>query len=122
MYLAQQIKRSGMKVSYQPEANVKHIHHENFYQIKNRYERESVALKWMIPNLKITFFEFIKIFILYIFSDFSAAIKEKILIENILSIILYRVAMSYGSYIGNHKNIKISERSKKIYFYPRNKE
>ena len=122
MYLAQQIKRSGMKVSYQPEANVKHIHHENFYQIKNRYERESVALKWMIPNLKITFFEFIKIFILYIFSDFSAAIKEKILIENILLIILYRVAMSYGSYIGNHKNIKMSERSKKIYFYPRNKE
>lgn len=122
MYLAQQIKRDGMKVSYKPDASVKHIHHENFYQIKNRYERESIALKWMIPNLKITFFEFIKIFFLYILSDFSSAIKEKILIKNIFSIILYRLAMSYGSYAGNHKNIELSERSKKIYFYPRNKE
>ena len=122
MYLAQQIKRHGMKVSYQPEANVMHIHHENFYQIKNRYEREALALRWVIPNLKITFFEFIKIFFLYIFSDFSSAIKEKILMKNIFSIILYRLAMSYGSYVGNHKNIELSERSKKIYFYPRNKK
>ena len=122
MYLAQQIKRNKMRVSYIPEANVKHIHHENFYQIKNRYERESIALKWVIPNLKITFFEFIKIFILYIFSDFFDAIKEKILIKNFYSILLYRFAMSYGSYIGNHKTSELSERSKKIYFYPRNKK
>ena len=119
MYLAKQLKKDGMKISYQPEANVKHIHHEKFYQIKNRYEREAIALKLILPNLKIDFFEFIKIFFLSIFSDFSAAIKEKILIKNILPIILYRLAMSYGNYIGNNKNIKLSERSKKIYFYSR---
>ena len=118
MYLAQQIMQDNMMVSYIPEANVKHIHHENFRQIKNRYERESIALKWIIPNIKITFFEFIKIFFLFIISDFSAARKEKVFLKNFFSILFFRFAMSYGSYIGNSKSNKLSEKSKKIYFYP----
>ena len=44
MYLAQQLKNNNMKVSYVPNAIVKHIHQENFKKIKNRYERESIAL------------------------------------------------------------------------------
>ena len=45
MYLTQQITQDNMKVSYIPEASVKHIHQENYKQIKNRYERESIALR-----------------------------------------------------------------------------
>lgn len=119
MYLTQQIIQDNMKVSYIPEANVKHIHHENFRQIKNRYERESMALKWIIPNIKITFFKFIKIFFLFIISDFSVARKEKVFLKNFFSILFFRFAMSYGSYIGNNKSNKLSEKSKKIYFYPK---
>ena len=119
MYLTQQITQDNMKVSYIPEANVKHIHQENFKKIKNRYERESIALKWIIPDIKITFFEFVKIFFLYIISDFSAAKEEKVFFKNFFSILFFRFAMSYGSYIGNNKNNKLSEKSKKIYFYPK---
>jgi rhamnosyltransferase len=118
MYLTQQITQDNMKVSYIPEASVKHIHQENFKQIKNRYERESIALRWIIPDIKITFFEFVKIFFLYIISDFSAAKKEKVFLKNFFSILFFRFAMSYGSYIGNSKSNKLSEKSKKIYFYP----
>ena len=119
MYLTQQITQDNMKVSYIPEASVKHIHQENFKQIKNRYERESIALRWIIPDIKITFFEFVKIFFLYIISDFSAAKKEKVFLKNFFSILFFRFAMSYGSYIGNNKSNKLSEKSKKIYFYPK---
>ena len=116
MYLTQQITQDNMKVSYIPEASVKHIHQENFKQIKNRYERESIALRWIIPDIKITFFEFVKIFFLYIISDFSAAKKEKVFLKNFFSILFFRFAMSYGSYIGNSKSNKLSEKSKKNLF------
>ncbi len=119
MFLAQQIKKDNMKVSYVHNAIVKHIHQENFKQIKNRYERESIALRSIMPDIKISFFEFIKIFYLYIISDFSTAIKEKVLVKNLFSIIMFRFAMSLGSYTGNNKKLSLSEKSKKIYFYPR---
>ena len=122
MYLAKQIKNNNMKVSYIPDATVTHIHHENFNQIKNRYERESIALKWIIPNIKITFYEFIKILYLHILSDFLAAFKEKLFLKKFYSILLFRLAMCYGTYAGNHKDIKLSKRAKKLYFYPRNKK
>lgn len=119
MFLAQQIKKDNMKVSYVHDAIVKHIHQENFKQIKNRYERESIALRSILPDIKISFFEFMKIFYLYIISDFSAAIKDKVLMKNLFSIIMFRFAMSLGSYTGNNKRLSLSEKSKKIYFYPK---
>lgn len=120
MYLAQQLKNNNMKVSYVPNAIVKHIHQENFKKIKNRYERESIALKWILPDIKVTFYDFLKIFFLYLVSDFSAAIKQKVFIKNFFSILMFRFAMSYGSYIGNNKSFSLTEKSKKIYYYPEN--
>jgi rhamnosyltransferase len=108
----------GLNIAYCSKATVYHIHEESWRKIKLRYERESYALKDIMPEIHISFFDFIRYLITAIWSDMLLSIKNRVFIRNINEIILFRISQYYGSYSGNHLHRKLSRRKKEKYFYP----
>ena len=102
---------SDLIISYVAESKVKHIHNETYSQIKWRYEREAITYYKINNNEHFYLYDFMKYFILNIFSDF----KTKNGYKNILSIIKFRYNQFFGTYKG-YKYIK-KRRSLKNKFY-----
>ena len=115
--VAKRIIADGYKLSYEPNAGVFHIHQEKFRQIKNRFERESLALQKIMPEIHINLFDLIILIYSSVFADIIALDKKRL--RTIVSIIAYRCLQYYGSYRGNHISRKLSKKAKYVYFYPK---
>lgn len=118
MELAQRLLRNGGKVMYQPEAVVYHHHDETWGQIRNRYEREAIALQHVMPNVHVSLKDVVRYIATSVFNDAFAAAKKRVFRDNIKEILFYRAHQYLGVYAGNnqHRRLSISEREK--YFYP----
>ena len=122
MALAKQLSLKNQKIGYVAEACVFHIHDETWQQVKNRYEREAIALQEIMPEVQLSFIDVTKFFSAAILNDFIAAFSEKILLKELFNIFRFRFAQYKGSYNGN-KNIRmLSQEMKHKYFYPNDNE
>lgn len=119
MHMAKNIINNKMFIGYVANAVVFHLHHENWSKIKNRFEREALALQKILPEVQFTFFDFIRYLLTSIFYDIFASIRYKLFFKNFFEIIYYRSAQYWGSYKGNHLNRLISKKIKDQYFYPK---
>jgi rhamnosyltransferase len=119
MYLAQQLIEADNTIAYVAKASVYHIHDETWEQIKNRYEREAIALQKIMPELHFERLDFLKCFTVGVLVDLKAAKKNGILIKEFWSVIRFRFSQYYGAYSGNHIHRKLSYEMKMKYFYPR---
>ncbi len=122
MYLAKQLVNDNQKIGYISTAGVYHIHDESWHQIRIRYEREAYALHQIMPEVHISFLDFIRFFLVGVFTDVGAAAKERQLLSTVFEIILFRFNHYLGSYKGNHEIRKVSEDRKTQYFYPKDME
>ena len=119
MYLAKKLYDSGLLMGYVSNAIVYHIHHENWGKIKNRFEREAIALQKILPEVQISFFDLIRYIFSSILIDLKVSIQQKYYFTKLPEIIYYRTAQYWGSYMGNHLNRLISKKIKDQYFYPK---
>ena len=119
MYLAKKLYDSGLLLGYVSNAIVYHLHHENWGKIKNRYEREAIALQKILPEVQISFFDLIRYIFSSILIDFKVSMQHKFYFIKLPEIIYYRTAQYWGSYKGNHLNRLISKKIKDQYFYPK---
>jgi glycosyltransferase involved in cell wall biosynthesis len=119
LHLAKKIVESGKFLGYVSTAVVYQLHHENWHKIKNRFEREAIALRSILPEVHISFFDFLRYVFSSIFLDIKVSIKEKVYLKRIPQIVYYRTAQYWGSYKGNHLNRLISKKIKDQYFYPK---
>jgi len=120
MYFAKLLtEKYDKKIAYVSEAIVYHIHEESWSQIKLRYEREAIALQKIMPNVHITFYDFLRYFGSSIWLDMVEARKEHVLTRKIVDIILFRYMQFWGTYKGNHDLRKLSASMKESYFYPK---
>lgn len=119
MHLAQRLVKEGMSLGYVAEAGVFHIHTETWSKVKTRFEREAVALQRIMPEVHISFWDFIRYVASSLLFDCGEALKQRSLVRNAGSIISYRTAQYWGSYRGNHLHRKLSRTVKERYFYPR---
>lgn len=122
MYLAKSLVEDGKTISYIAEAAVHHIHDESWAQVRYRYEREAIALKQVMPELHLSFLDFLKYFVIAVLSDFKVGIAEKVSIGQFIEILAFRLMQYWGSYRGNHEHRKLSAKMKKLYFYPKDLE
>lgn len=120
MYLAKGLNIKGMLVGYVAEAVVYHIHDESWSNVKNRYEREAIALQRIMPEVHVSLGDAIYFFIIGILKDWKAAFKQRVLIRECNSILLFRFYQYYGAYLGSHNHRQLSKEMKMKYFYPRN--
>lgn len=119
MHLAKKATTDGLTVQYAPRAPVFHYHHESWRQIKRRFEREAIALKAIMPELHVTFLDAIRYWFAGVLGDYSAALSERKLCQNLLSVPKYRLCQYYGSWKGNRQHRRLSKKKKERYFYPK---
>lgn len=122
MHMAKSLVDQGKKIAYVAEAPVYHIHNENWKQVKLRYEREAIALQKIMPEVHVSFKDFLHYLFTAIFNDFVEAKRQGVLLKNIKDIMLFRLMQFWGSYKGNQRHRELSAKAKFKYFYPNNKE
>lgn len=118
MFLAKQILQDNGKISYVESSIVYHIHDESWMQVKTRYERESIALQKIMPEVTVSLLDAFNFIVSAIFRDARIAFNQKVLFKELSSIILFRFMQYYGIYKGNHVCRKLSRETKMKYFYP----
>ena len=119
MYMASELSKQSVSVGYISSAVVVHHHDENWSQIRNRFEREAIALRVIMPQIYLTGVDVCRYFFISIASDMIWALKNGIFINNIFEIFLYRYNQFIGSYIGNKMHRDLSKSEKEKYFYPK---
>ena len=113
--------QNGKKILYVPNAEIIHVHEENWKQIRNRYKREAIALRQIESYISMNFLNLIYLILLSIFSDFFAVKTIKSLRKNFISIILFRLNQYLGTYEGlNLKNDEIDKLKSTFYYPPKN--
>ena len=111
---------NGKKIIYVPEAKIIHVHDENWKQIRNRYKRESIALKKIEPGISMNFVNLLYLIMISTFSDLSSIKTIKSLRKNFLSIILFRVNQYLGTFEGLNLKNKDINKLRSIFYYPPN--
>jgi glycosyltransferase involved in cell wall biosynthesis len=119
MELGKRLINAGQKLAYVADAPVYHIHNESWKSVRNRYEREAIALQRIAPEIQISFLDFLRYYISAILLDIGTAIQEKIFVNTLGKILLFRLMQFWGSYRGNHEHRKLSKEMKEKYFYPK---
>jgi len=119
MALAKSIVADGHKVGYVANSSVYHIHEESWHQVRSRYEREAIALQNIMPEVQVSFADFIRYYTSSLLFDFGSAIQEKVFLKFFGQIVLFRLMQYWGTYRGNHDHRKMSEELKEEYFYPK---
>jgi len=119
MHLAKSLVSKGMRLGYVAEAPVYHIHEESWVRVKNRFEREAIALQHIMPEVHVTLLDFLRYLSSSLLFDYGAALQEKVLLRNLSDILMYRLAQYWGAYRGNHYHRQLSRKRKERYFYPR---
>ncbi len=119
MHLAKKLVSLGMDIGYVAEAPVYHIHEETWSNVKNRFEREAIALQFIMPEVHVTLLDFMRYLSSSLLFDYAAALQEKAFMNNVSDIFKYRLAQYWGSYRGNHFHRQLSKQQKERYFYPR---
>ena len=119
MYLARSLIEDGHSIGYCAEAAVYHIHDEPWQSVLNRYEREAVALRKIMPEVHVGTYDLVKFITVGILKDFRAAAGQGVFWREARSIVAFRFAQYYGAYKGHGLHRQISHEAKTRYFYPR---
>lgn len=117
--LAKRLVSKGQAVAYVAQAPVLHLHDENWQQVRRRFEREAIALQYIMPEVHVSWSDFVRYVVSAIMLDCGAALQQKRLRRTVGEIVLYRVMQFWGSYRGNQLHRELSRKRKEAYFYPR---
>lgn len=118
MALAKQLIQNDLHIAYVAEACVYHHHDETWSEISRRYERESIALRSIMPQIQVGKRDLIRYIFTSILFDFNVALGEKVLLKKAVEIVKYRCHQYWGSYKGNHTHRELSNTEKEKYFFP----
>jgi rhamnosyltransferase len=115
---AHQLQKMGYDISYSAEAEVIHIHEETWIRIFNRYRREAIALKNIFPHEHFGFWDFIRLFPANVISDYVHALRQKSMLENLMSILKFRFMQFWGTYRGFAQSGPVTSMLKRTFYYP----
>ena len=119
MELAKRLVARGHRIGYVAEAPVIHIHEESWSRVKVRYEREAIALQAIMPEVHLSFGDFLRYTTSAVFLDWGEAIKAKCFLREAWPVVMFRTMQFWGAYRGNNDHRRLSQRKKEAYFYPR---
>lgn len=119
MELARRLVEQGHKIGYVAEAPVIHVHEESWGKVKTRYEREAVALQAIMPEVHVSFGDFMRYAAAGIFLDWAEALQQKVFFRKAGEIVMFRLMQYWGTYRGANDHRKMSKARKEHYFYPR---
>jgi glycosyltransferase involved in cell wall biosynthesis len=114
---AKKIQKKGYNIAYESHAPIVHVHDESITKIKNRYMREAIAFKRIMPKQHMSFFDFIRLSAGNIVSDCIHAQHDGVFIKNVKEIVHFRFLQFWGTYKGFHfKEADVQLRQR--FYYP----
>lgn len=119
MELGKRIVSRNRRIAYCADAPVFHLHNESWRQVRLRYEREAIALRHIMPEVHLTFGDFLRFFGAAVLLDCRVALRERRLQRVFREIVMFRLMQFWGAYRGNHVHRVLSRQTKYHYFYPR---
>lgn len=111
-------KEEGYEISYVAEAEIIHLHDERPMQICNRYRREAIALKQILPQSQFRFRDFINMWVYKCFSDWSQAMEDGVFAKEWFNVMWFRFMQYLGTWFGYQYSGKIDSRLHKKFYYP----
>ncbi|NJL13753.1 MAG: glycosyltransferase [Microscillaceae bacterium] len=115
---AKKILALGYEIAYKAEAEIIHVHEETPQKIFNRYKREAIALKAILPSETFRFLDFVRLFSINLFSDFYHAFRQGCLGLHLSSILTFRWMQFWGTYQGFRQKQSLSRQMKQKFYYP----
>ena len=97
MDLAKRLMNNNYKLGYCADAVVYHLHNETWSQVMWRYEREAFALRLIMPEVHVSFWDFLRYTINAITIDSIMAVREKVFFRNFIEIIMFRTMQYWGN-------------------------
>ena len=119
MELGRRLVERGLKIGYVAEAPVYHLHDESWRKMHRRYEREAIALQRIMPEVHVSFLDFLRYSASAILLDAGVALQERVVLKRFPEIVMFRLLQFLGAYQGNHETRKMSRVLKEKYFYPK---
>ncbi len=108
----------GYDIAYTAEAEIIHLHDETPAQVHNRYRREAIAMKQILPNSQFSLWNFIRLWSSSTYSDLLEAKREKLLAKNWWSILWFRFLQYWGTYRGYNYSGRIDSQLHQAFYYP----
>jgi glycosyltransferase involved in cell wall biosynthesis len=111
-------KQEGFRIVYVSEAEIIHVHDETFQQVHNRYKREAIAMKQILPESRFSFRNMLGMILRKIDSDLGQARREKVFWTEILGIMKFRTMQYLGTWQGYRYSGKIDQGLHRRFYYP----
>jgi rhamnosyltransferase len=115
---ARKILALGFSVAYSADAEVVHVHDETDAQRFNRYKREAIALKRILPDSHFGVFDFIWLYSSNSVLDLMAAAREGVLQHKVWEILRCRWHQFAGTLSGYRFKGPLAKQMKMQFFYP----
>ena len=115
---AKRAQQLGHRIAYSAEAIIVHVHNETPDRILNRYRREAIALKRVLPQQHFHLFDFMRLVIGNISSDLYHAWHDGLLWGKVGEIFTFRLMQFTGTYRGFLHHGSISRQLKQTFYYP----
>jgi glycosyltransferase involved in cell wall biosynthesis len=113
-------KEQGYGIAYVAEAEVIHLHDEGPPQVLNRYQREAIALKQILPASRFTLWNFLILWLGMTFTDLRQSRRDQVLRQVWQSIIWFRFMQYLGTYRGYNFSGSVDAQLHRRFYYPPN--
>jgi len=118
---ARKVMRNGYRVAYVAEAEVVHVHEETWRQIYNRYRREAIAMRHILPQERFTLLDLLRLCTAGIARDVRAAWAAGKMRHEASGILLFRLSQYLGTFHGYRQRDSISQNLRETFYYPGDK-
>lgn len=109
----------GYRLAYVAEAEVVHVHNETWRQLYNRYRREAIAFKRIFPHEKFHLWDFVRLFVTNVVTDYYHAWHDRVLHRHWRAIPAFRLMQFWGTYRGYAHRGPITGQLRQTFYYPR---
>lgn len=107
----------GYHIAYVAEAGIIHVHEERPAQVYNRYRREAIAMKHILPNSHYRFRYFLRLWLTNVLKDWRAALAEKVFSRVAWEIVWFRFMQFWGTYRGYNYTGEVTPELKQVFYY-----
>lgn len=114
---AKRAQQAGGKIAYVAEAPIIHVHNESWAQVANRYRREAIAYTAITGDRGVGLIRGSALWFAHIASDAAQAILLGRW-RALGSIVRFRTAQSWGTYLGAKHGADISKDLRQRFYYP----
>ncbi|MBN2044469.1 MAG: glycosyltransferase family 2 protein [Anaerolineales bacterium] len=108
----------GYKIAYSAEAEIIHLHDEKPAQVYNRYRREAIAMKQILPESTFSLWNFFRLASSTVSSDLLQARRDGVLGNHWASIFWFRILQYWGTYRGYRHSGDVDFTMIQQFYYP----